>query len=120
MTYGDGAVGAVGGALAGHRIGGATGPLLPSIFMKSTSTELLFDPTKQLQEKMVKEQMKHRPSLYGKIFGTTLGGFAGMELGKFGGEKLAILYIARKYGVSLNEAWLAIRLNRDLSKKIKK
>ncbi len=52
-----------------------------------------------------------------QIIGTALGTYAGTEIGESIGNRLAIAYIARKYGVDPKTALSAIKNNFDLEVK---
>ncbi len=82
--------------------------------------------TRELPKKQVRKRIKRAAqrefevSWVGPLALTTIGIKGGGKLGSRGGERLAIAYIARKYGVDRATALKAIEENLDLSERLKK
>lgn len=109
LMIGGASFGAIGGWATGYTAGTAIGhhfaPTVPS-----TPAELRAYVTSDLPKKRIIR--KTIPP----IVLAPIGSVGGVHLGLTAGEKLAIIYIARKYGIDRITAWNAIRYNHDLSK----
>jgi hypothetical protein len=78
-------------------------------------------PKKQLRKSVKRDfQQSFRQSKFNPVTLTPTGIIVGGKFGYLGGERLAIAYIARKYGVDAHTARQAIETNLDLSEELKK
>ncbi len=110
-------LGAFGGAAFGGIAGIAAGNYLAPMPTATITSRAQWQA--YLVEVVEKSKQRQKTRLLTKIVGAAGGGAAGVYFGNALAKRLAINYIARKYGVDRATAWNAIQNNLDISQQIK-